>query len=168
MHLLMIRGPAAAGKSVVAKALVKKLGKKTALIEMDHLYYQVLQNELDHELVLECATRMADTFLREGYTVVLEGVFTVPYDKKRHRLEHDKLYNLAKKYGIEMKIIFLDISLEKAITRDRQRHGSKKLRREFITKLHEKTHARRHNQDIEIDTSHLSVNQVVNLILKRI
>lgn len=45
-YLVMTRGPAGAGKSTIAKLVRDKLGENTALIEMDYLYYQVLQNDL--------------------------------------------------------------------------------------------------------------------------
>ncbi|MBI4016264.1 MAG: AAA family ATPase [Candidatus Aenigmarchaeota archaeon] len=164
--LVMIRGPAGSGKSTCAKILQKKLGMNTALIEMDYLYYHILQNDVNHKMVFDCMVRMADIFLKNGYTVILEGVFTVPYNKKTQKLEHDKLYVLAKKHNVDLKIFFLDVSLERAIKRDIKRHGKKRLRAAYIQKLNEKTHARRHEHDIEINTSKLSSSQVVNKMLQ--
>lgn len=165
--LIMIRGPAGTGKSAVSKILQKKLGNKTALIEMDKLYYDVLQNDTNHKMVLECAVKMADVFLKKEYNVILEGVFTVPFDKKKEKLEHDKLFKLAKKHKTKLNIFFLDVSLDKAIERAAKRHSAK-LSKKKIAKLHSKTRTRRHDCEKVIETTNLSPAQVANRILKQI
>ena len=161
--LILIRGPAAAGKSEAAKLLQKRLGKKTALIEMDKLYYEVLQNDIDHEMVLECAAKMADTFMAKGYDVIVEGVLTVPYDKNKEKLRLEKLTRSAKKHKTECKIFFFDVELPVALARDKERYGKT---RAFVKKLHRKTRDRKHPDEIRIDVSELSVKQTVNRIIK--
>jgi adenylylsulfate kinase-like enzyme len=168
VKLILIRGPAGAGKSTIAKLLQKKMGKKTALIEMDNIYYNVLQNDINHEMVLQSVISMADIFLKNGYNVILEGVFTVPFDKQEKKLKHNLLFNLAKKHNTLLNIFFLNISLDIAIQRDKARHGFKRLRKNYISTLHEKTCARRHNSDIEITTDNFSPLEIVNKIMKLI
>lgn len=166
--LILIRGPAGTGKSTVSKLLQKKLGEKTALIEMDHLYYTVLQNDVNHKMVLDAVISMADVFLKNNYNIIFEGVFTVPFNKQTNKLEHDQIFKLAKKYNIDLKIIFLDVSLETAIERDKMRYGSKKLRKDYVSKLHAKTRARRHEREIVVNTENLTPLQIANRIIKLI
>ena len=168
VKLIILRGPAGTGKSTVAKLLQKKMGKKTALIEMDNIYYKVLQDDINHKMVLQSVVNMADIFLKNDYNVIFEGVFTVPYNKQKKTLEHNSLFKLAKKYNTKLNIFFLNVSLDIAIHRDESRHGFKKLRKDYVSKLHTKTCSRRHDCEIEINTNNLSPLQVVNRITKLI
>jgi cytidylate kinase len=164
--LIMVRGPAGSGKSTVGKILQKKLGDKTVLISTDQIYFHVLQGKSGTTLMIKCVVNMADFFLKNNYTVILEGTFNRPYNEETNKLEHDKLFALAKKHKMELMIMFLTTTLEKTSERVNQRTGNKKMPYGEIKRSYEKTHKRRHETDFEIDTTNLSPLRVVNRIIK--
>jgi len=114
--LIILRGPCGAGKSTVAKTLMKRVSAPTALIERD--YFMFMFNTQgnghispDRELIglniLYC--------LEHGFDVIFEGNFKPS--------THDKLLdNLFNKHPNDNYVFYLDVSLDETL----KRHDTRK------------------------------------------
>ena len=116
--LIMLRGPAGAGKSTTAKILLENASKKTCLIEQD--YYRFIFRPYEngskanaepiHNMILQNVL----IALNEGYNVILEGIFST----KSYKKIVDEILEV---HPAENYFFYFDISLDETLRRHAQR-----------------------------------------------
>lgn len=85
-----MRGPSASGKSSVAKALREKLPGGAAYIEQDYLRRTVLkEHDIPGGKNIELILQVTLYALRNGYSVILEGIFY----NKHYKHMFDQLFD---------------------------------------------------------------------------
>ena len=123
-QLLIIRGRPGAGKSAVAREIQKKLRpQKVAIFTPDYFYWQVFPGEGNKHLVNTVLNFAMQKYLEEGYFVILEGILP--------RAENGELFDWLLKFcqenGVKFNAVFLEISLEEALKRNRAREKGKEI-----------------------------------------
>jgi predicted kinase len=76
MNVIVLRGPAGAGKSTLAVAVQQALGYPTAHLDTDVLNWQFVPGESNKHVVFEVLQQITATYLAHGYHVVIAG--TIP------------------------------------------------------------------------------------------
>jgi len=159
--LYLITGPAGVGKSTVSRMLASSI-EKSALIEGDDLYNMVRNgyispwkegNQLD--LMWDNALYLINNFLKEGFDVIFNYI-----------INEDKLKLLKETFrDYDIKFIVLLVDEETIIKRDKERPEDCRqnercliLLNSFKNKNYDKKHI--------IDTSNLTVEETVNIIIK--
>lgn len=112
--LIIIRGPVAAGKTTVSKALMKLVVRPTVLISRDHYMFMfkaddtinVPDKELIENDILFC--------LKRGFDVIFEGNFKLT-------THEPMLKRLFKAHPNENYIFYMDVSLAETL----KRHGTR-------------------------------------------
>ncbi|WP_129668043.1 AAA family ATPase [Phytoactinopolyspora endophytica] len=72
--LVVLRGPAGAGKSALAEALRDRLGYPAAAIDTDMFNWTTVPGESNKQVVYDNVCLLAESYLRHGYDVVLSGL----------------------------------------------------------------------------------------------
>lgn len=112
--LIIIRGPSGSGKSTVAKTLMERVTKPTALIERDYYMFMfkpdsrvdVPDKELIESNILSC--------LKYGFDVIFEGNFKIT--------THQQLLdNLFKAHPNDNYVFYIDAGLEETLRRHNMR-----------------------------------------------
>ncbi|MFO8053350.1 MAG: AAA family ATPase [Candidatus Omnitrophota bacterium] len=117
-QLLILRGRPGAGKSSVAKNIQQKLEpKKVAIFTPDYFYWQVFPGEDNKNLVNKVLNFAIQKYLEENYLVILEGI--LPKNENGELFE--SLYQYCQNNDINFNSVFLEVSLEKALKRNRKR-----------------------------------------------
>lgn len=158
--LYVITGPAGVGKTTVSQKLATKL-KKSALIEGDEIYHQVISsyerpwkvgNHLD--IFWEVCINSIDIYLKNGYDVVFNYIVN-PKDIL-------KLHNCFSNYNI--KFIILIVDKETLIKRDKERPLDCQMNERCIELLN---NFLKKNYDKEkfLDTSNLTIEEISDLII---
>lgn len=80
MHVIVLRGPAGAGKSTLAIAIQQALGYPTAHLDTDVLNWQFVPGELNKYVVFDVLQQITNTYLAHGYHVVIAG--TIPTNEE--------------------------------------------------------------------------------------
>ncbi|MFO7898999.1 MAG: AAA family ATPase [Planctomycetota bacterium] len=125
--LLILRGRPGAGKSTVAKTIQKKLSpQKVAIFTPDYFYWQVYPGEDNKHLVNKVLNFAIQEYLNEGYFVILEGI--LPQDENGELFEWSQEFCQEK--NIKFNSVFLEVSLEKALERNRSRGKGKEISNE--------------------------------------
>ena len=70
----VLRGPAGAGKSTLARAVQAALTAKVAVIDTDIFNWQIVPGEDDKDVVYENVVSLASAYLKHGYSVIVEGL----------------------------------------------------------------------------------------------
>jgi adenylate kinase family enzyme len=112
--LIIIRGPSAAGKSTVAKALMEKVSRPTALLKRDHYMFmfktddetKVPDKELLEQNILTC--------LERGFDVIFEGNFK----GATHKPMLERIFTA---HPDENYVFYLDVSLNETLKRHNKR-----------------------------------------------
>lgn len=71
---LILRGPAGAGKSTLARSIQEAFPQKVAVIDTDIFSWQIVPGEDDKELVYENIVSLASSYLRRGHSLIVEGL----------------------------------------------------------------------------------------------
>lgn len=125
--LLLFRGSAGTGKSVVAEKL-RDIGKDKIWLQVDALkHFFPHHPQKDRPLLYETAKDLAEFFLSKGFSVIVDGTF-----QKTEWV--DWFVGLAKKHKINWKVFEFTASVEDVIKRDRERPGVKQGWRKPISK----------------------------------
>lgn len=152
-YAIIIRGPAGTGKSVVASHL-RMHYPKLVHIDIDVFKYMIaaetspLRTSLAHDVARHFITKLVE----HDMDMVIEEIL---------REEHyHQILDLLKEY--EVIKIFLTASSDTLVQRDSSR--PKKKGEEVIERLYEKI--KPFGDELVIDTTHHSIDQVTNIILK--
>ena len=71
---IILRGPAATGKSTLAQEIQERCTSKTAWIDTDLFNWTIVPGEDDKAVVYENVVMLAENYLRRGYNVIIEGL----------------------------------------------------------------------------------------------
>jgi guanylate kinase len=159
--LYIITGPAGVGKSTISNGLAK-LKNRSALIEGDFIYHQVVGgyvspwkegNHLD--TFWKVSINTIKTYLEDGYDVVFN------YIVKPENI--DMLKDSFKDYDIKFVVLLVDE--ETLLKRDSQRPEDCQMKDRCITLLNSFKN-RNYNPNNIIDTSNISVSDIIDIIEK--
>ncbi len=115
--LIIIRGPSAAGKSTVAKELMRRSDRPTMLVEQDQFRPNFNQTSPQDKLpIWELIEANIITGLQQGYDVIAEGILNV---QKPGRIE--MLQRIFKAHPTENYIFYMDVSFEETLKRHETR-----------------------------------------------
>lgn len=160
--LYLITGPAGVGKSTVSNALANKLSK-SALIEGDDVYHMVCGgyvspwlkgNHMD--IFWKNSISLIDNFLSNGYDVVFNYII--------NKEEFDFLKENFKDYDVNFTVLLTDE--KELLKRDSLREKDCRMNERCLVLLNDfkKQH---YDDNYIIDTTNLSVDEVVNKITKK-
>ncbi len=158
LYILIISGPAASGKSTVAKALWNLLPNAPAYICLDSLKHMVKNaSSTDHylDLASQNALALMKNFLNAGHSVIISKAFckysyVKPFVKEGAKRQINVYY--FKLVATLAELLKRNITREHYILEDRLRE---------IYDFHKK---HQHSQGIELDTEYFSVSQIVEFI----
>lgn len=157
-RLIIIHGPAASGKSTVAKSLVSRLEGRLALLEQDMFFVDLLRGA-GSSAKIEAAILIEQTvsqLIKDGYTVIMEGIFNQEFYLKM-------LKTLSR---FHTQIFYLKASLDIA----KQRHESRPKAREFgvdkIEDWYDKSKPTGFDNEKLIEVDNLTTEDVVTKILE--
>lgn len=160
-NLYIITGPAGVGKSTISKKLAESK-EKSALIEGDFIYNQVVGSRIspwkngNHlPLFWSICLDMIDTYLSNGYDVIFN------YIVNPNNL--DMVKDRFKNYPIKFVILISDE--ETLLKRDKQRPIDCQMG-ERCAVLLESFKKKYENSKYFLDTSNLSIDEVIDLIDK--
>ena len=158
-NLYIITGPAGVGKSTISKEIAKNK-TKSALIEGDEIYYQVVGgyvpawkegNHLDTFWKV-CINTM-NTYLEDGYDVVFNYIVTpTPLQIMKKEFEN---------YSIKFVVLLVDETT--LLSRDKERPEDCQMKDRCITLLNNFKNNNYNNQNI-LDTTNLSIDETVDII----
>ena len=160
-NLYIITGPAGVGKSTISKRLAESKDK-SVLIEGDEIYHHVVGgyispwkegNHLDTFWKV-CLSNIK-IYLEDGYDVVFNYIIDLE--------DLNKIKEEFKDYNI--KFIVLLVDEETLLKRDKERPEDCQMKERCIILLNSFKEKNYNNNNI-IDTSHISVDDVVNIIEK--
>ena len=158
-NLYIITGPAGVGKSTISKELAKRK-KKSALIEGDEIYHQVVGgyvqawkdgNHLD--VFWKICLNNIDTYLNAGYDVIFNYIITpTNFNQIKSRFKNHNV-----------KFVVLIVNEETILKRDNERPKDCQMRERCITLLN---NFKNYNfgEDYFLNTSDLSVNETIDII----
>lgn len=158
--LYIITGPAGVGKSTISRKIAESSNKST-LIEGDEIYHQVVGGyapawkEGNHlEIFWKICIDTIKTYLENGYDVVFNYIITP------ENLE--KLRTAFSAFTVKFTVLLVD---EKTLLlRDSLRDEDCQMKERCIVLLN-RFRDRNYNETNILDTSNLSVDESVNIIL---
>jgi predicted kinase len=160
--LIIIRGVTASGKSTIAKQY-RNFAKKTIWLKVDSFkdFFDILDPEV-LVFVHGASYTSLDYFFKEGFSVVMDGVFQNP-DYVQQAVD------IAKKHEIPYKVFQTKVSLQTLQERDRVREGvpegcRKPLGDEEIAKIYKVIEDNPVIDAIPLDTEKLSVDECIDFI----
>ena len=158
-NLYIITGPAGVGKSTISKEIAKNK-TKSALIEGDEIYYQVVGgyvpawkegNHLD--TFWKVCINTINTYLEDGYDVVFNYIVTpTPLQIMKKEFEN---------YSIKFVVLLVDETT--LLSRDKERPEDCQMKDRCITLLNNFKNNNYNNQNI-LDTTNLSIDETVDII----
>jgi len=162
--LIIIRGNAGSGKSTIAEKLreIFPNPKKVAVIHTEIFYWEIVKGD-SVETVMENTKRIIDNYLKNKYHVILEG--TLSNKDKEGNLYINSILKIAKKYKVLIKQFFFETSFSELERREKSRN---KISLEQLRHLYDKTLKTKRKDEILIDTSDKSTNEVLNEVRKHL
>ena len=158
-NLYIITGPAGVGKSTISIEIAKNK-TKSALIEGDEIYYQVVGgyvpawkegNHLD--TFWKVCINTINTYLEDGYDVVFNYIVTpTPLQIMKKEFEN---------YSIKFVVLLVDETT--LLSRDKERPEDCQMKDRCITLLNNFKNNNYNNQNI-LDTTNLSIDETVDII----
>ena len=157
--LYIITGPAGVGKSTISQTLAKR-SKKSALIEGDDIYHQVVSGyaqawkpENHLKTFWKICINTIKIYLEDGFDVVFNYIVT-PQNV-------DLIKSSIQNYNIRFVILLTDEST--LLSRDKQRPIDCQMNERCITLLNAFKN-RNYNLRNILDTSNLSIDETINII----
>jgi len=163
-HLIILRGPPGIGKSTISKKLANHISGNVAVVDIDVLRYDFIpkRNEdfNDHALVYSNLKDICKNTLKEGLSIILEGILASK--DKNGNLRIDEFEKFSKS-GIKATRIFLHGGRETQELRLKKKnaHYSYDKVQEW-TQLANSTIT---NKDFIINTDNKTENMIVDEIL---
>ena len=167
--LIILNGPAGAGKTTIARAVWKKI-PRTAVISLDEIKWLISDyksNSFDLNLASKVGLAMSEVYLENKINVIIEKAFC---DYKYV----EPFVNLAKKTKSKLLIYNLeaplDIIKKRALKRPKTniKHNKPPLKLSKVLRLYNYYNKGKFPVKRTFDTSKLSQRKIVNQILKDI
>ena len=157
--LYIITGPAGIGKSTISKKIAE-LKKKSALIEGDNIYHQVVGGyvqawkEGNHlKTFWKVCINTIQTYLEDGYDVIFNYIITpTPLEIIKEEF---------KNYSIKFIVLLVDENT--LLSRDKERPEDCQMKERCLTLLKSFKNNNYNPQNI-LDTSHLSIDETISII----
>lgn len=160
-RLLVIRGKPGSGKSSVARILQKcLLPEKVAIFTPDYFYWKVFPGEDNKHLVNVVLNHNIKRYLKENYFVILEGI--LPQSENSDLF--DWLHKYCRQKEISLHSIYLDVSLKKALNRNKHRIKGKEISAKDLKQWYKNSIAYEIGGEFIIDTNKLSAEEVAKKI----
>ena len=162
--LIIIRGTACSGKSIVADELKKyfKNQKKLAVIHTSIFYHGIVYGDKP-EVAMENTKRILDNYLKNKYDVILEG--TLSFKDKKGKLYLDNFVKLSKKYKTPLKQFFFQADFSELKKREKKR---RKISLKLLKKMYDITMNSKKKDEIIIDTTNKTIKQVINEVKRNL
>lgn len=158
-NLYIITGPAGVGKSTVSEEIAKR-SKKSALIEGDDIYHQVVGGYIppwkmgNHlQIFWKVCLNTIKTYLEDGFDVIFN--YIIALEDLELIKEHLNNY--------EVKFVVLLSEEKTLISRDTKRPENCQMKDRCITLLN-KFKSRNYDSNNILDTTDLSINDTINII----
>jgi predicted kinase len=116
-RIVVLRGPAGAGKSTLAAALRDRLGYPTAAIDTDLFNWTMVPGELNKRVVYDNLCLLTESYLRYGYDVVLSGLILTDEEQGALAALRAKAEMLRGSYWDFYCHVPLDVALRRAAGR---------------------------------------------------
>ena len=158
-NLYIITGPAGVGKSTISKKIAE-LKKKSALIEGDEIYHQVVGgyvqawkegNHLD--TFWKICLSSIETYLGDGFDVIFNYII----NPENIKIIKDRFKN----YPIKFVVLLVDEAT--LLARDKERPEDCQMKERCIVLLNSFKNKNYNAQSI-LDTTNLSVNETIYII----
>ncbi|MBI2011387.1 AAA family ATPase [Candidatus Daviesbacteria bacterium] len=172
--ILLITGPAGAGKSSVADSWAKKQKIPTIHLSLDQFRYFVKSGLVDPQegwseetkrqlsLAQKSCAEVVKIYLAEGYNCVIDDAVFPEW-------EEAGLDNWKQVLGpVAMKVVVLMPSFDALIRRNFLREGEEKLSDEMVKTIYEMMESWKDKEEVVIDNSNLTVEQTVEELEKRL
>jgi predicted kinase len=163
MRLLLFMGPPAAGKSSIIRKLLPRLGPRVMHIPTDGLRAMLAKpryTPAEHAMIFAGLFAIARLALQQNYTVVLDAVFRSPGLRQKAR-------RLARQHGAAFTLVHVTAPLAHTLRRNRLREGFARIPEAAVRVIWRKLNQEHDRGEIAIDTSKLSPEQAVRLVLSR-
>ncbi len=114
---IILRGPAASGKSTLAREIQRRSPSKTAVIDTDLFNWSIVPGEDNKAVVFENVVALSSNYLRRNYNVIVEGL--IVSSEERGALEQ------VRKLALQRQAIVVDfycrVSKDVALARNEGR-----------------------------------------------
>ena len=159
--IIVLRGPAAAGKTTISKLLAAKLENAVA-INVDELRHWINNASISDTHVrqsIEAAAYTTNYFISKGYHIIVEAVFL-------HQWELDSFIEIIDISEDGINVFSLIADVEKLYERDQRRVSHHMNDRIFS--LYEEFNNSDEKRGIVINNTEISEKEVVDLIWRSI
>jgi len=161
-HLILIRGPSAAGKTSLAVDLHKRIKGKVVVLHKDFFHYGYHteiphKGKVDVKLLLENITNF---YLKSGFSVIVDGVYGGP----QYKANVTALRRIARKHKARFIPILIHVSLEKCLKRNIKR--GRKIPEAHVRKWYGWLYKHNGKTGYVVDNDKLTRKQALSAILK--
>lgn len=157
---IIIRGVPCSRKSTIADKMREHFCEKKIAIIHTSIFYHSIVNGDSPAIVMENTKRIIDNYLKNKYTVVLEGTLSF----KNHDGEPyiNCFIKLGKKHKVKTKQFFFYCDLKEAVRREKTR---KKISIMLLKKMFNTALSIRSKGEFLIDTTKKSNKKIISEIL---
>lgn len=160
VHLVLIRGPAGAGKSSLADDLGKRIKGNVVVLHKDLFHFQIPQK--GKLPVRDLLALISDFLLAQGWSVVVDGLYGGSEAKK----SIGRLKAIAGRNRAKFTLIFLDTSKDVCLERNRKR--KKMIPVKDVHKWYDYIYKSKAGKGFVINNNHLSRKEALRRILKAV
>ena len=151
-YLILIRGPAAVGKTAIGAKLVKVLPEPAIVLHQETIQYLLPSSgAINFKTLINAMVR---NLLAQNASIIIDG----EYNGEGAKEQIDILGNIAKRNGAKFNHIFIDAPLETCLARNKDR--SKKTPDEEVRKQYDSAHSAMETADV-IDSTKHTADQIV-------
>ncbi len=115
---VILRGPAGAGKSSLAREVQRLCSFKTAAIDTDLFNWTIVPGEDDKATVYENVVALATNYLHRGYNVIIEGLII----SSEERGALDAVHQIANAEGVPVVEFYCQVPKDVALKRSSGRN----------------------------------------------